>query len=1538
MFYISIHSDLLTKGYVKIVNFNLMIFDEAHWSLKKKNQPSNHPYRQLMDLYKRQTSGLPENAKPRIIGLTASVLNPQVTMARINKTISEFEEIYESKVMSDVTDDYYKEAKTFVELSDNGMFNLKLLKEKNQIADGSLHDEAFQKTISLFDSMSKESQLAKTMKNALGKAYRLCYEEMGPWFAIEALKLYKHSMANLTTMEVGNIMTNVFTCLSENIEAHFRPAGMTDSQFAFAPSLRSAKVTNLLKLLTICRNSLNCIVFVNERTDANILYRWLMNISENIPEFGFLKPGFICGSPAKDFIRFDKNTGDFKTKFEEGELNVMIATAVLEEGIDVPICNCVIRYDFPVTFRAYVQSKGRARDRDSLYILQIDGKAEKMKWKERLIFYQHMEELLKDIAQRNRLDNQSLSSDDDSFELLSAPVEYQSFMTTEGAELREKDALSILHQYLQRLPSDFFTESRPNFIPISKQEESQGTKYCFLFILPINSSLTGIVKGEYRTNKAAAKLSCAFKVCKLLYEKGEIDGHLNIISMEFLLGKHFAELNLKIADKSKANYREELNMGKAVYQRITSNYGQMLRSAPSLDVSANYYLYMVDFPGGYAHFGKQQNSSLRMGILTNYPFPDKGIESLIYLNSIQLLFRVELNHVYKMAANESRLENIKYFHNHIVEHVLVRRKANKQQSSSEQTNSLLDLLPAKMTNFFLVPIDHKTNQNVIDFELIKELREWQNKLNTYHLQRKKIKLSVQTKEQLSASYSVDTIFACIHKSKLSLHTVREVSDTLPSEAFEYTRKVVEEEGQPPVKKTILATYADYFKDTYGFSLENVDVPMIRGSILDSQMRSKWKFGITYKVAKKDKSRPAEEKEASQGQQESMQTETSEVPVEKKHSHQLYPAELASKYPIPLSYFRMLNAFPCILYRLEEFFIAYEFLQDLAAKESPGVMVAITSDKRLPLSLLTADTFQNQSSNNLTHEEANEKETEVDLNKSDAAEYSLLQIDAIESGELKVVTNKTEQTLIAKLDTIGIRATKETVKENQRDGYLDELLAKLRVVIPQVKLSVYDRMTFRMIEATESLEYGDTSLFFFKGRIEEHIDIKFNTFEYVAYPNPWYIVKAFTLAKASDIFNLEQLETVGDAFLKMTTACYLYFSYLSYDEGKLSQLKTALVCNENLYKLALESDLQKYIIATTLQLGDNWLVPFYRPASDQPLLLPDDKWVKDQELKYKNIADAVEAFIGAFLVYGSAGSALAFFRSIGLKAFDPHDESFQREHSIDPVAYYQGEFEKIFTNIQLEDDEDQATIAGYKADIQKMVDESYRFCFLSKVEDAIEYTFKHKYFLVQAFTHPSFTTIEYSNQLNYISSYQRLEFIGDAILDYVITYFVYSKNPKMSPAQITLLRTALVNNTFYASIVVKYNLHKYLRYSNSSLGNSIASFVKKYKCQLWRQMDQLINASFGIEEGEDGLSIDEIDVPKALADIFESLVGAIFIDSGFDLDRVWIVIYRMIKVEVGKSGWMIWHFYRLIVEVFLLLQITFSVAYRRIPLPGWRSST
>lgn len=44
--------------------------------------------------------------------------------------------------------------------------------------------------------------------------------------------------------------------------------------------------------------------------------------------------------------------------------------------------------------------------------------------------------------------------------------------------------------------------------------------------------------------------------------------------------------------------------------------------------------------------------------------------------------------------------------------------------------------------------------------------------------------------------------------------------------------------------------------------------------------------------------------------------------------------------------------------------------------------------------------------------------------------------------------------------------------------------------------------------------------------------------------------------------------------------------------------------------------------------------------------------------------------------------------------------------------------------------------------------------------------------------------------------------------------------------------------------------------------------------------------------------EDIEVPKALGDIFESVAGAIYLDSGMSLDAVWRVYYAMMKPEIG----------------------------------------
>jgi len=65
----------------------------------------------------------------------------------------------------------------------------------------------------------------------------------------------------------------------------------------------------------------------------------------------------------------------------------------VEEGVDIPKCNLVVRFDLPTEYRSYVQSKGRARAPVSNYIMLADSERSKS-FQEDLKTYKAIEKVL----------------------------------------------------------------------------------------------------------------------------------------------------------------------------------------------------------------------------------------------------------------------------------------------------------------------------------------------------------------------------------------------------------------------------------------------------------------------------------------------------------------------------------------------------------------------------------------------------------------------------------------------------------------------------------------------------------------------------------------------------------------------------------------------------------------------------------------------------------------------------------------------------------------------------------------------------------------------------------------------------------------------------------------------------------------------------------------------------------------------------------------------------------------------------------------
>jgi endoribonuclease Dicer len=114
--------------------------------------------------------------------------------------------------------------------------------------------------------------------------------------------------------------------------------------------------------------SLRCIVFSQQRVSAHIL----KHVIDNDVDLSSIKTAVVhaTSSPATPRLSVTASDAAERLKaFKSGAVTVLLATSVAEEGMDVPAANCVVRFDEVQTAVSLVQSRGRARQVDSSFIV-----------------------------------------------------------------------------------------------------------------------------------------------------------------------------------------------------------------------------------------------------------------------------------------------------------------------------------------------------------------------------------------------------------------------------------------------------------------------------------------------------------------------------------------------------------------------------------------------------------------------------------------------------------------------------------------------------------------------------------------------------------------------------------------------------------------------------------------------------------------------------------------------------------------------------------------------------------------------------------------------------------------------------------------------------------------------------------------------------------------------------------------------------------------------------------------------------------------
>lgn len=127
---------------------------------------------------------------------------------------------------------------------------------------------------------------------------------------------------------------------------------------------------------------------------------------------------------------------------------------------------------------------------------------------------------------------------------------------------------------------------------------------------------------------------------------------------------------------------------------------------------------------------------------------------------------------------------------------------------------------------------------------------------------------------------------------------------------------------------------------------------------------------------------------------------------------------------------------------------------------------------------------------------------------------------------------------------------------------------------------------------------------------------------------------------------------------------------------------------------------------------------------------------------------------------------------------------------------------------------------------------------------------------------------------------------------------------MTPGMLTDLRSALVNNITLGGVCVRHRFHLFLLAENSELVEKIKNFAKyqeKHNYIVTDDVQILMDETSVPTNKKKGNAFNmatNVEVPKALGDILEALIAAVYIDSR-DLRTTWHVIYGLLEQEINQ---------------------------------------
>jgi len=195
-----------------------------------------------------------------------------------------------------------------------------------------------------------------------------------------------------------------------------------------------------------------------------------------------------------------------------------------------------------------------------------------------------------------------------------------------------------------------------------------------------------------------------------------------------------------------------------------------------------------------------------------------------------------------------------------------------------------------------------------------------------------------------------------------------------------------------------------------------------------------------------------------------------------------------------------------------------------------------------------------------------------------------------------------------------------------------------------------------------------------------------------------------------------------------------------------------------------------------------------------------------------------------------------------------------------------------------------------------------------LEALLGYTFVDKSLVVQAMTHPSTNTITYRG----CGDYQRLEFLGDAVVDVLVMTTLFHHHPSWTPEELTNHHHEVVGNQSLASWgMTRLEVDRFIRSDSIDLNEALTAARRRSRRGGGGGASTITSSNGGSSSSSSSSSGSSTGggggggggghLPKAMADVVESLVAAVYLDTEGDMERVAQLFLPLIMGGDGGMG-------------------------------------